>query len=159
VESGIGATLRKARNRRKIDLPEIEAATKIRLRFLRAIEDEDWDALPGDAYARAFIRTYAGYIGLDGERLVDEYKRGVSAANAEGVAPGAESPAIRRSRPPARSRPHGRITAATIVVGLAGAVVAIGLATGDGDPAVTVDGVRSGTTPPAGSGNLGLRSS
>ena len=58
--------------RRKIDLTEVEAATKIRVRYLRAIENEDWDLLPGDAYARGFVRTYAAYLGLDAERLADE---------------------------------------------------------------------------------------
>ena len=47
---GIGATLREARNRRKVELSEVEAATKIRARFLRAIENEEWEALPGGAY-------------------------------------------------------------------------------------------------------------
>lgn len=161
MESGIGATLRKARNRRKIDLPEVEAATKIRVRFLRAIEDEDWDALPGDAYAHAFIRTYAGYVGLDGGRLADEYRRGVSAAGAERAAPSAEPATVRRSRPPARSGPRGRVAAVTIVAGLAGVAVAIGLATGGDDPTVTVGGARPGATPtkgqPAGSPDQGQR--
>ncbi len=75
METGIGATLRDARNRRKIDLSEVEAATKIRPRFLRAIENEEWDVLPGGAYTRSFIRTYASFLGLDGERLADEYRR------------------------------------------------------------------------------------
>ena len=57
VESA--TTLREARNRRKLSLSEVEAATKISARYLRAIENEEWDALPGGAYARAFIRTYA----------------------------------------------------------------------------------------------------
>ena len=57
VDDGVGATLREARNRRKIDLSEVEAATKIRVRYLRAIENEEWGLLPGDAYARSFVRT------------------------------------------------------------------------------------------------------
>lgn len=73
--TGIGETLREARNRRKLDLAEVEAAIKIRVRYLQAIENEEWDALPGGAYTRGFIRTYAGYLGLDGERLADDYRR------------------------------------------------------------------------------------
>ena len=57
--AGSAATLREARNRRKVDLSEVEAATKIRVRYLRAIENEEWDVLPGGAYTRGFIRTYA----------------------------------------------------------------------------------------------------
>jgi transcriptional regulator with XRE-family HTH domain len=74
VQTGIGATLREARNRRGIDLAEVEAAIKIRARYLRAMENEEWGALPGGAYSRGFIRTYAGYLGLDGERLAEDYR-------------------------------------------------------------------------------------
>jgi transcriptional regulator with XRE-family HTH domain len=77
VATGVGETLREARNRRKLDLSAVEAAIKIRVRYLQAIENEEWDALPGGAYTRGFIRTYAGYLGLDGERLADDYRRSV----------------------------------------------------------------------------------
>jgi cytoskeleton protein RodZ len=75
MESGVGASLREARKRRELDLTDVEAAIKIRVRYLQAIEDENWEVLPGDVYARGFIRTYAGYLGLDGERLADEHRR------------------------------------------------------------------------------------
>jgi hypothetical protein len=78
VDTGIGNTLREARNRRKIGLEEVEAAIKIRVRYLQAMENEEWDALPGGAYTRGFIRTYAFYLGLDGERLADDYRREVA---------------------------------------------------------------------------------
>jgi hypothetical protein len=71
----LGPTLREARIRRKIDLSEIEARTKIRIRYLRALENEEWDVLPGGAYTRSFIRTYATFLGLDGERMADEFRR------------------------------------------------------------------------------------
>ena len=71
MQSGIGSTLREARKRRKVELSEVEAATKIRRAYLRAIEAEDWEALPGDTYARGFVRTYASYLGLDGARLAE----------------------------------------------------------------------------------------
>ncbi len=74
MERRIGAILREARQRREIELSEVEAATRIRGRYLRAIEDEDWEVLPGDVYARGFIRTYASFLGLDGERLAGEYR-------------------------------------------------------------------------------------
>jgi cytoskeleton protein RodZ len=76
----VGAVLREARSRRKIDLAEVEATTRIRVRYLRAIENEEWDVLPGDVYTRGFIRTYASYLGLDGERLADDYRKSVEAA-------------------------------------------------------------------------------
>jgi cytoskeleton protein RodZ len=71
----IGDTLSEARTRRAVDLEEVHAATGIRPRYLEAIEQEDWDALPEEFYARAFIRKYARYLEVDPEPLVDEYKR------------------------------------------------------------------------------------
>ncbi len=53
--------------------PEIELATKVRAKYIRALEEEDFDSLPGDAYVRGFLRTYADFLGLDGEIYVDEY--------------------------------------------------------------------------------------
>ena len=77
MDDPIGSVFREARNRRKIDLSEVEAATRIRLRYLRAIENEEWGILPGGVYTRGFIRTYASYLGLDGERLADDYRKSV----------------------------------------------------------------------------------
>ncbi|MEK6278653.1 MAG: RodZ domain-containing protein [Actinomycetota bacterium] len=80
METEIGPTLREARIRRKIDLSDVEQRTKIRVRYLRALENEEWDVLPGPAYTRSFIRTYANFLGLDGERLADDYRRSEEAA-------------------------------------------------------------------------------
>src|SRR5689334_13467446 len=70
----IGATLREARMRARIDVSEIEAETKIRARYLRALENEEWDLLPGPTFIKSFLRTYASALGLDGKALVDEYR-------------------------------------------------------------------------------------
>lgn len=71
----IGQSLREARMRARIDITEVERATKIRARYLRAIENEEWEALPGHVYVKSFLRTYADYLGLDSRLLVEEYKR------------------------------------------------------------------------------------
>jgi cytoskeletal protein RodZ len=71
----IGATLREARMRAKIDINEVETRTKIRAKYLRAIENEEWGLLPGDVYVKSFLRTYAEYLGLDGRQIIDDYKR------------------------------------------------------------------------------------
>jgi cytoskeleton protein RodZ len=130
VDTGIGATLREARNRRKVDLSEVEAAIKIRPRYLRALENEEWDVLPGGAYTRGFIRTYAAYLGLDGERLADEYRRATAPSGGERVPRRIEPvPAsARRGRP----RISGGVVALLVVLGLIGLVVGIGLAGGGG---------------------------
>src|ERR1700758_4443020 len=71
----IGTTLREARIRARIDISEVEARTKIRAKYLRAIENEEWDLLPGPVYVKSFLRTYGDYLGLDSRLLVDEFKR------------------------------------------------------------------------------------
>src|SRR5947209_6955472 len=70
----IGATLREARMRARIDISEVETRTKIRAKYLRAIENEEWELLPGPVYAKSFLRTYGDYLGLDSRMLVDEYR-------------------------------------------------------------------------------------
>src|SRR5437588_9298509 len=71
----IGSTLREARMRERIDISEVEARTKIRAKYLRAIENEEWDLLPGAVYAKSFLRTYGDFLGLDSRMLLDEFKR------------------------------------------------------------------------------------
>jgi cytoskeleton protein RodZ len=60
--------------RERIDVSEIEAQTKIRAKYLRALENEEWDLLPGPTFVKSFLRTYGNALGLDGRALVDEYK-------------------------------------------------------------------------------------
>jgi hypothetical protein len=71
----IGARLREARMRAKIDINEVEARTKIRAKYLRAMENDEWDLLPGEVYARSFLRTYGDFLGLDTRQLTDDFKR------------------------------------------------------------------------------------
>jgi Helix-turn-helix domain len=131
VDTGIGATLREARNRRKVDLSEVEAAIKIRLRYLQAMENEEWDVLPGGAYTRGFIRTYAIYLGLDGERLADDYRRRTAPPGGE-RAPKRVEPVptgARRERP----RIPSGVLVAVVALALVAVAIAIGLASGGGD--------------------------
>jgi len=69
----IGNSLREARVRRQIPLGQAEQATKIRGKYLRALEEERFDLLPSETYIKGFLRTYADYLGLDGQLYVDEY--------------------------------------------------------------------------------------
>jgi hypothetical protein len=69
----IGNSLREARARRQIALGQAEGATKIRGKYLRALEEERFDLLPAETYVKGFLRTYADYLGLDGQLYVDEY--------------------------------------------------------------------------------------
>ncbi len=69
----IGSTLRQARERRRLSFDQVEAETKIRTRYLRALEEEQFDILPGPTYVKGFLRTYAEYLNLDGQLFVDEF--------------------------------------------------------------------------------------
>jgi cytoskeleton protein RodZ len=92
----IGNSLREARLRQGLDFPELEQGTKIRGKYLRALEDEQFDILPAQTYVKGFLRSYAEYLGLDGQLYVDEY-------NSRFVV-GEEEPQSRprRSAPPSR---------------------------------------------------------
>src|SRR5712691_2442533 len=69
----LGSSLREARLRHGLDLAAAAEATKIRSRHLKALEDEQFDVLPGQTYVRGFLKTYADFLGLDGQLYVDEY--------------------------------------------------------------------------------------
>lgn len=69
----IGGSLREARLKRGLTPAEVQKAIRIRDRYLQALEEERWEVLPGDAYVKGFLRTYADYLGLDGNLYVDEY--------------------------------------------------------------------------------------
>src|SRR5438874_13047671 len=70
----IGERLREARMRQGRDISEVEAATKIRAKYLRALENDEFTMLPGSTYVRSFLRTYAEYLGLDAQLLVEEFR-------------------------------------------------------------------------------------
>src|SRR5438067_11298257 len=127
----IGSTLREARMRAHIDITEVETRTKIRAKYLRAIENEEWDLLPGPVYAKSFLRTYGDYLGLDSRMLIDEFKRRY------------ESPSDYEPRPAstiARERERRRRTPrfpswtpiAPVVVVILGVLYAVGSATQGG---------------------------
>jgi cytoskeleton protein RodZ len=136
VDKGIGTTLREARKRRGIDLSEVESQTKIRLRYLRAIENEEWDVLPGGAYTRAFIRTYGTHLGLDGERLAEDFRRESADRAPARPQPLDAAPPIRRlgGRPSGLSR---RSWTAIATVGAIAVLVAIAVAIGGGGSSPT----------------------
>ncbi len=128
MDSQVGEILRQARNRRKVELSEVETATRIRLRYLQAIEAEEWEVLPGGVYTRGFIRTYASFLGLDGDRLAEDYRASVegTAPDSAASAPGAAAPPRPNSGlKPGRSRRLGWLVAATGAVLIAAAVIAL----------------------------------
>ena len=96
----IGASLREARERRGLELADVERETRVRARYLRALEEERFDQLPPGGYRRTFLRGYANFLALDADRFVDEYaSRFERLEGAQLVAPPAPAPV---RRPPRR---------------------------------------------------------
>jgi cytoskeletal protein RodZ len=85
--------------RNRIDISEVEAATKIRAKYLRALENEEWDLLPGPTFVKTFLRTYADYLGLDARNLVEQYRARYERPSAQELAPFGPGIGSRRSRP------------------------------------------------------------
>jgi cytoskeleton protein RodZ len=105
----IGETLREARMRAKIDVSEVEAATKIRAKYLRALENEEWGLLPGATFVRSFLRTYADYLGLDSKLLVEEFRLSHEGPSELDLAPIAPNLGPERVRLPAPRLSRGWI--------------------------------------------------
>lgn len=103
----IGETLRDARMRARIDVSEIEAKTKIRAKYLRALENEEWSLLPGPTFVKSFLRTYAQALGLDGKALVEEYRLRFEDPSESALEPIVSSPQRSRGRPSGGRAPSG----------------------------------------------------
>jgi cytoskeletal protein RodZ len=112
----IGNSLREARERRGLDFAQAEVATKIRGKYLRALEDEQFALLPAQTYVKGFLRTYAEYLGLDGQLYVDEF-------NSRFVSGEEYEPRVRRSAARRPQRRHRRLETNVVFVALA--VIAI----------------------------------
>ena len=114
----IGNSLREARLRQSLELSDVERATKIRPKYLRALEDEQFELLPAQTYVKGFLNTYAEFLGLDGQLYVDEYNsRYVTREEDEPFRP-------RRSSQGTRNR---RLESSVVLVTLVGIAVVFGL--------------------------------
>jgi cytoskeletal protein RodZ len=122
----IGSTLREARMRERIDISEVEAQTKIRAKYLRAIENEEWDLLPGPVYVKSFLRTYGDYLGLDTRLLLDEYRQRYERPSEHDARPIAPVAARDRDRRPRRSRIPSWAPIAIVVVAIVAILYVIG---------------------------------
>jgi cytoskeleton protein RodZ len=116
----IGSSLREARLRQGIDFPEAEQSTKVRSKYLRALEDEQFDVLPAETYVRGFLRTYAEFLGLDGQLYVDEF-------NSRFVATGDEPVRTRRATPSPRARQQRKFESRAVMFALIGIAAVTGL--------------------------------
>ena len=128
----IGDTLREARMRQHLDIADVESKTKIRAKYLRALENEEFGMLPGPTFVKTFLRTYAEALGLDPQVLVEEYRATYeSREEAEHLQPLGPT-AVARERRRGPGPPRGPWVAIGLVVVLVvGALLLIGLIGGD----------------------------
>ncbi|MBS1888267.1 MAG: helix-turn-helix domain-containing protein [Actinobacteria bacterium] len=144
----IGDTLSEARIRRAVDLEDVEAATGIRVRYLRAIEAEDWGVLPEEFYVRSFIRKYAQFLDVAPEPLVEQYRRREGGAGRGGAptSPFARTTSRRAEALRRRRRRQAVYAWAGAAVFLAAVVVAIVLLAsgGGGTGEATGGGAKAG---------------
>jgi cytoskeleton protein RodZ len=143
--------------RARIDISEIEAETKIRAKYLRALENEEWGLLPGPAYVRSFLRTYAEALDLDAKLLLEEYKlrherpsdhdlMPIGSPRRRGGRGGRGGGPLRPQREPRRI-PVG-VVVGVILVLLFGALYLLGKGSGDGGtPAAGTQTSTTTTTP------------
>ena len=109
--------------RARIDVSEIEAKTKIRAKYLRALENEEWGLLPGPTFVKSFLRTYAQALGLDGKALVEEYRVSHENLTEAALEPIVSSPAeLARRRAGAGPR-RGPSRGYLVVVGVVGLLI------------------------------------
>lgn len=94
----IGNTLREARVRRNQTLQQVEEDIKIRVKYVQAMENEDWDVMPGVTYVKGFLRTYATYLGLDPDVIIDEFRSRAISPAAEILEPFGGSSVIGKPR-------------------------------------------------------------
>ena len=135
---GIGETLREARVRQRVNIEELEQTTKIRAKYLRALENEEFGLLPGPTYVKSFLRTYAEKLGLDPQLLVEEFRAQYEPPEPVEFQPIASSPRSPRRRPPGpRFGPGAAIVAAALA--LLVFLLILGLTGGEDEPERTVD--------------------
>lgn len=118
--------------RQRIDISQIEAQTKIRAKYLRALENEEWELLPGPTFVKSFLRTYAEALGLDARLLMEEYKlrhERLSEHELLPIAPPGRSDKRRRGPPGGMGRD---VAVAVLVVALVGLLIVLGNNSDDG---------------------------
>lgn len=116
----IGSSLREARLRQRLEFHEVEQAIKIRGKYLKALEDEQFETLPAPTYVKGFLRSYADHLGLEGQLYVDEFNSRYLASDEDWARP-------RARRTAAQPRAERRIERNGVVLALAGIAVVTAL--------------------------------
>jgi transcriptional regulator with XRE-family HTH domain len=140
----IGSSLREARIRQDLTFEEMEARTKVRAKYLRHLEEERFDQLPGHAYTKGFLQVYADELGLDGRLYLEEYNSRYVAGEE-----GAGAPRVPHVPSGRQRRRHDRRESGTVGIALAAILLVTALVIaawrfgGHDDP--QVDGVNAPT--------------
>src|SRR4051794_14395532 len=116
--------------RQRFDITDVEAQTKIRAKYLRALENEDFGMLPGPTFVKSFLRTYAEFLGLDAQILIEEYRIAHDPRDESELTPFARPPSGRHRRRPPRRRPAW-LPLAAAVVGILALLFILGLTGND----------------------------
>jgi cytoskeleton protein RodZ len=155
----IGSSLREARLRQELDFPELEERTKIRPKYLRALEDERFDILPAPTYVRGFLRSYAEALGLDGQPFVDEYNSRFTVGEDDAPLLTRRAPLPRRERGPRESRmAAAALVAIAIVTALVIAAWKFGGPEGEKVPGLATSGPSgAASSRPKGTARLVVR--
>jgi len=140
----IGTSLREARIRRGIDFAQAEQATKIRGKYLRALEEEQFELLPAETYVKGFLRTYAEYLGLDGQLYVDEYNSRYTAGEERELRPRAARSRPKRSR---RFETNVVLVALAVIAVLTVVVISAWKSSGGGSPKAHTPPAAAARTP------------
>jgi cytoskeleton protein RodZ len=144
----IGNSLHEARVRQGIDFQTAELTTKIRAKYLVALEEEHFDLLPAETYVKGFLRTYAEFLGLDGQLYVDEYSSRFVVGEDEGRP---LRPRRSQARPQRRSHrlESGVVLVALAAIGLVAALVIVAWRSGDGNKRASFDSAAPVVKPAA----------
>jgi cytoskeleton protein RodZ len=139
----IGISLREARLRQGRDLGRVEADTKIRAKYLQALEDERFDLLPAETYVKGFLRAYAEHLGLDGQLYVDEFNSRYATADEPLITP--------RRLAPRRTRASESNFVAVALAGIVAVTILIVVAWqfGSSSPSQNAESLTPVTPPPA----------
>jgi hypothetical protein len=128
----IGETLREARMRQRLDITDVETGTKIRAKYLRALENEDFGMLPGSTFVKSFLRTYAEFLGLDPHLLVEEYRAQHEPRDESELPQFAPRPRQGRDRRPPPRAPGPLMFGGAVVGAIVLLLFVLGITGGDG---------------------------
>ena len=142
----IGNSLHEARVRQSVTLQAAEIGTKIRAKYLKALEEEQFEMLPAPTYVKGFLRTYAEYLGLDGQLYVDEFNSRFVAGEDDGRPLRPRRSSVRPQRR-ARGLESGVVLATLASIAIVAALVIVAWKSGDGNRAVDTIGPTVTVTP------------